>query len=259
MVDAFNYYQKEEGQLKAAHYLDNSIPSNIREEFARIYRSSIVASPKKERKYGDLADRVYQCCIDRDFPLDKGKGEVNIVGIEGINQDGTFNNDQPDRWNDLIGLLSFENGYPIWLCLFVGTTEPGSYYVKNPLNIGGAARLDTGYHEALWQIGLHRGYTALTQTGTARLVRDGNRNHRRDDKKTLEKWRGVNLHTTKTTGWRGMFNNSSIGRWSAGCTVIKKPEEFQKFMGYVMGSSQYKADKAHKFDYRLIWSRWLNE
>lgn len=257
IVDAFNYYQKEAQQLEAVKYLDGAITPEIRDKFGRIFRGETALRSVPNRKHGDLADRVYQCCKDRDFPLSKGLGEVNIIGIEGIDLNGTFNPDTPDRWNDLVGLLTFENGYPVWKCLYVGTTEPGKYYILNPMNILGGARLDTGYHSAIWQVGKHRGYTALQQTGVARLVRDANRNNRRDDKITSERWKGINLHTTKTTGWRGSYNQNSIGKWSAGCTVIQKPEEFQSFMKAIMQSSQYRRNSAHMFDYRLIWSRWL--
>lgn len=258
MVDAFVWFRNEPHQLVAIRDLERKLTTEQIADFSKIYRNEAEAVII-ERKFGNLADLVYQCCLDRDYPLATGQDEINIIGIEGINPDGTFNLDQPDRWNDLIGLLSFDNGVPYWKCLYVGTTEPGSYYTKNRLNPNGAARLDTGYHPGLWQVGKHRGYLALVQVGTARLIRDSNGNHRRDDKVTFEKWKGVNFHTTKTTGWRGIFNPNSIGKWSAGCTVIKIPTEYEICMGHILNSAQYKNNPQHLFDFRLIWSRWLNK
>ncbi|MEL4896103.1 hypothetical protein [Crocosphaera sp. Alani8] len=152
-----------------------------------------------------LAHRIVDCCKSRNYPLRTGTGEINIVAVEGMNVNGSFNNDQANLWNDEIAILVFENGTPKLKCCYLGTTEPGRTVTQNPYRgTTGAARLDTGHHQDLWQVGLHRGYEALAQnSNAARLVRDRNKNYSRDDKVTVETGRGINLHTTKTTGWRG--------------------------------------------------------
>jgi len=207
---------------------------------------------------GTLAEKVVACCMERDYPLQRGAGEINIVGIEGIDLDGTFNSDTADGWNDVVGVLTFDRGQPKFERMYKATTEPGHYYTRNPPVREGVARLDTGYHHKLWQVGLHRGYEALTQGGNiARLVRDINRNNRRDDRVSSERSRGINLHTTKTTNWRGSASASSIGQWSAGCVVIYDPDEFLELMKLVKSSAQYKRSAQFDFDFILLWSRWL--
>jgi hypothetical protein len=204
-----------------------------------------------------IVDRAFRCCVERGFILDQRPGAINIIGIEGLNLDGTANNDAPDRWNDLIGIMQFDAlNQPKWSCLYVGTTEPGRYYTINPLNRGGAARLQLGQHRQIWTVGRHRGYEALQQVGPAILVRDANRNFYRDDRVTTEYWNGINLHTTKTTGWRGAFN-SYISTWSAGCVVIRDPNQFLNFMKLVKSSTQYKTNRAARFDFTLLWRDWL--
>jgi hypothetical protein len=142
--------------------------------------------------------------------------------------------------------------------LYLGTTEPGRYYTSvKLLNPNGAARLALGLHEDLWQFGAHQGYEALVQAGKARLVRDTNKNFQRDDKESLEQGNGVNLHTTKTKGWRGSASKDSIGHWSAGCNVIFDPQEFKELMALLKRSPQYKINHGTRFDYRLLLHDWV--
>ena len=206
---------------------------------------------------GGLAQQIVNVCDKRDYELARKDGEINIVGIEGFNPDGTTNNDAPDQWNDVISILGFSGGTPYLAIACRGTTEPGKYYTDNPLNANGAARLQLGQHKGLWIVGIHRGYEAMQQVGSAKLVRDKNRNHSRDDKETIESGNGINLHTTKTTGWRGSASQA-IGQWSAGCSVIQSPAQFLDFMKIIKGSAQYKSNKAFRFDYTLLWKGWFN-
>lgn len=209
-----------------------------------------------------IASQVVRCCEAKGYPLSKRSGDVNIVAIEGMDPDGTFNLDRPDQWNDTVGILSFDGeNNPRFDILCKATTEPGRHHTTvELLNSRGAARLDTGYHKGLWNIGKHRGYEALAQNGNlARLVRDGNRNYRRDDKTTYEAGVGINLHTTKSKSWRGSALASSIGSWSAGCVVIYSPSEFLKLMKLVKESRQYRKNRSHSFDFILLWSGWLQD
>lgn len=186
---------------------------------------------------GDLAQIIVDVCIENDISLRRGNNQLNLVAIEGFNKSGTFNEDTPDKWNDMFYVIEFLMGKPQLVFHAICTTEPGDYYTRNPLNHNGAARLDLGYHKNLWQLGYHRGYRALVQgDNVARLVRDRNKNHKRDEQVSYEQWNGINLHTTKTTGWKGHYSESSIGRWSAGCVVIKSFQKFQKLMKVITQS-----------------------
>ncbi|NEP03115.1 MAG: cell wall hydrolase [Symploca sp. SIO2E9] len=188
------------------------------------------------------------------------KGEINIIGIEGINLDGTYNNDRLNQWNDLVGILLFErSGKPYFDIICRATTEPGKYFTDNPYKgTSGVARIDTGYHKELWQVGDHRGYEALAQgSNSVRLVRDENKDGRRNDEPTNERNRGINLHTTKSRGWRGSASPNSIGKWSAGCVVIYSPNDFLNFLDIVKSSRQYQENKKHSFDFTLLYSRWI--
>ena len=211
-------------------------------------------------KAKNLAERVAKVCAERGYPLKEN--EWNLVGISGLvlqsDRASSYALDTtPDKWNDSIGVIAKKDGQWKFLCSYRGTTEPGRYYTNNPLNSNGGAQLAFGYHENLWKFGIHKGYEALVQAGKARLVRDSNKNFQRDDKETLEQGNGVNLHTTKTTRWRGSASKDSIGKWSAGCNVVFDPQEFKDLMSLLKRSPQYQLNPHTCFDYRLLTHEWL--
>ena len=203
-----------------------------------------------------FAEIIYETCRSRNQPLDHRAGATNIIGLEGINLDGTPNDDAFDRWNDTIAILTFKNDFPTLMGVFLGTTEPGRSATQNPPNPNGVARLDTGYHKQIWGKGQHRGYNALVQVGAVRLVRDRNKNASRDDKVTVETGNGINFHTTKTTGWRGAASLSSIGPWSAGCVVAYNSVEYSKEV-LPMLQLGLQGRNNERFDFNLLWRDWL--
>lgn len=89
--------------------------------------------------------------------------------------------------------------------------DPGKYWIRNPINPKGCARLKEG----LWwyEFGLHRGHSALVQSTLFEVDRLDS-----SGKVILsEKGRfGINLHS----GGPG-DEAEDIGKWSAGCQIIK--------------------------------------
>lgn len=240
---AWNLFKSNNHQAK----LDFIGPGSI----SLLLKASAAASTAASKKTagGDLslAAKIADYCESHNYRLDTRPNAINIIGLEGFKLENV-----PDKWNDAVCLLSFDNTKsPTIIATYVATTEPGKYYTLNPLNKNGAARLQLGQHKNLWAFGKHRGYRALTQVGTATLVRDRNKNYKRDDKITQEINNGINLHTTKTTGWRGSAGDF-IGQWSAGCVVIKNPDSFLTLIKRLEGSLQYKQNKNTTFDFTLI-------
>ncbi|WP_019503846.1 hypothetical protein [Pleurocapsa sp. PCC 7319] len=206
----------------------------------------------KKAGTGSLAERVVACCEERGYSLDRGQGEVNLIGIEGMNLDGTPNNDAPNVFNDLIGCLVFENERPKFKGLYVGTTEPGRYYTVNKLNAKGAARLEFG-QQRCWRTGLHNGkYEALVQTGDrVKVWRDGNQDYSRTGDTRDTGFFGINIHH----GGSNPINN--IGRYSAGCQVIRSTKDFAEFMQIVKSDLRWRTNLKHIFKYTLLWNQWL--
>jgi hypothetical protein len=236
-------------EFKRSNYLE--FPNLVGEGSLRLLSKGKKVLVKKDADQlpATLAERIVAVCQKRGYPL-LTDGTYNIIGLEGVNPDGTANNDTPDQWNDCMVLLKFSGGQPIISWIAQSTTEPGRYYTDRPMVPGGAARLDVGYHKGLWARGLHKSQSAMVQVGTARLVRDRNRNFMRDDKVTAENWRGVNWHTTNGT----LSHFSSIGQWSAGCCVTLNPSKFKRAMELIDGQKRKK-----DYDFILLWRDWLKE
>ena len=218
------------------------------------------ATEEEPSQADTLAERIASACEEKGYPLDKSV--YNLVGISGLfpksSRDEAYGIDTtPDKWNDSVLILAHEGVEWDILAFYRATTEPGRHYVFNPLNPNGGACLDWGFHKGLWRFGQHRGYRALSQAGEVLLRRDKNRNHRRDDVVTVERGNGINLHTSKTTGWRGSYSETSIGRWSAGCVVIPDPAEFRQCLSILEKSPQYRQNCNTLFDFRLLDHGWI--
>lgn len=159
------------------------------------------------------------CANQYKQPLCPLNGALNIVYIEGLNQDGTLNADEPNRWNDLRLLIAFENEGWVIKHNAVATTEPGDYYTLRPTNAKGCTRIAFGYHPPAWAFGHHKGtQPALVQRARVRIHRDLNRDGLRNRLEAAF-WSGLiglNDHTTNKR-----FNNDLVGKHSAGCMVGK--------------------------------------
>lgn len=165
--------------------------------------------------------------------------EVNIFGVR--NEKGQ----KKDIFNDLICIATKGNIYK-----FQATCDPGKYWTL----VGGAneqkngvAHICYGFHKKVYRIGKHRGKLALVQKGAKiKIWRDENKNFKQDNKEKHQRgYFGVNIH-------RAGENSIKIGKWSAGCQVIKKDKDFIKFISLIMNSEKYKKYKRTKFDYFLF-------
>jgi hypothetical protein len=157
------------------------------------------------------------------------KKEFNIVGLEGItlkNGNIVSTNDEADRWNDLIVVIK---NYAVLDC-YQATTEPGEYYTRNPMNEAGAARLAFGSYYNSHTFGTHgvaAPHYALVQCGNLTVCRDLNKDFSRvGDRIYTGDGFAINIHAA--VGTPG--SDESIGRYSAGCQVIRDYEQQKIFM-----------------------------
>lgn len=133
------------------------------------------------------------------------KCPVRLLGCRGYNLTGGQRN-HLGIYDDAI--ISCIDGK---ISTFQASTDPGQYYLNNPLDPSGCAQLCVG----LWYftIGLHIGHLALKQARKFRVNRldpSGKINV------TQEGWFGIDLHSGGA--------NPDIGKWSAGCQIIYCPE-----------------------------------
>jgi len=152
---------------------------------------------------------------------DDGDYDLNIVGIRtDDNRSGLF--------NDWICLAFRQNDHE-QLLVFSGTTDPGIYWRKNPMNVKGTAILKTGHYPAMYRLGKHRGkYPALVQDSPCTVYRDANHDALLDGRPGIPQERGhfgINLHRATADGM-----SNEVGKWSAGCQVIADSADFNLFM-----------------------------
>lgn len=153
---------------------------------------------------------------------------INIIGV----RSNQIIANSFDDWLYLI--FSDENGetsiheFPI-------TTDPGAYWLKNPLNVAGTAILIPGQYTDSHAIGLHQGkYEALKQQKPLKIWRDNTKDLTLDTAGEIhEGIFGINIHRSNATS-----ESSIVEKWSAGCQVFKKAADFNFFMEVCRNSNQ---------------------
>ena len=190
-------------------------PENIKTYFAA-----------QEYKFFDTPDR---------------KLNLNIIGVRRDNQ-GT------NTFDDFLLVmyreeeLMISNRYQI-------TTDPGKHWLQNPINPKGTAVLAPGQYRGTWQLGKHQGkYEALVQRKPVKVYRDNNKDDIIDYNNitTLvdEGYFGINIHRSNPYDQSYLIN-----KWSAGCQVFKKIEDYNKFIQMCKDSSKI---YGNSFTYTLI-------
>lgn len=152
---------------------------------------------------------------------------LNIIGVRS-------NDMTPDTFNDCLAIL-WEDEYGWNLITHKGTTDPGAYYLKNPINVDGTFILAPGFHKGLWKWGLHKGKPAFQQVGVARGWRDADRDNEFDmtDSKLVEVTNaGINGHDAGE-------NSTVVGKWSAGCQVRARKVDHEVLKHIVEASLKY--------------------
>jgi hypothetical protein len=166
----------------------------------------------KEKLIAALIGHGYRV-FDRPF-------ELNIVGIRGKST-------TPNIFNDVINLL-YKDGTGSWqLYTFDATTDPGTYWLQNPLNPQGTAILKEGQYVGSHIIGMHRNkYLALVQRMPVTVIRDINRDGTLDFSGKEDRGLfGINIHRAMQQGV-----TKTIDKFSAGCQVFSDAADFNVFM-----------------------------
>jgi hypothetical protein len=170
--------------------------------------------------------------------------KLNIVGVRS-------NTTKPNKFDDKI--------YAFWKeptggwkgKYWTATTDPGTYYLNNPLSNLGTAILKQGQYKDAYAIGLHKGqYTALVQTKPVTVIRDYDRNAVLDFYNGREETGlfGINIH-------KAGKDSTEVDQWSAGCQVFSKSNDFAEFIDL---AQKQKSLYGNKFTYTLIDERSYN-
>ena len=169
---------------------------------------------------------------------EKGSYNINIIGIRS-------ENNISNSFDDYMMLIYKENNewvkkhYPI-------TTDAGTYWLKNPMNIKGTAILIPNQYKSAYKIGTHKDYEALTQKGEVEVWRDDNRDNILDFDIAKKEWGyfGINIHRSNP-----YTESTQVHKWSAGCQVFKKVNDYNDFMNICNLSKSY---YGNSFTYTLL-------
>jgi hypothetical protein len=154
-------------------------------------------------------------------------------------------NIESDVINDKLGYIK---GNEISLC--PGTTDPGLYWMNNPMNSDGCAHIVSNVlYPQVYRLGLHgkkgsdTAHDAFVQYGELTVARS----------KTLKEYTSgiYKLYTGKNfmTNYHAMLGRlQKIGRWSAGCLVCQYIEDLNHTIAMFKTTQMYKKNKLAAVD-----------
>jgi len=187
------------------------------------------------------AEKIVQALHNQEDTVFDGPNlDLNIVGVRTV--DPTVN-----RFNDFLYVIWRED--EAWNNrIYAITTDPGLYWLENPMKLNGTAVLKAGQYRGSFTFGFHHSsYRALIQSKPLPVYRDNNRNNVLDfDESTLEEGM-FHIHIHKA-GSR-VEGSTQVDKWSAGCQVFSKESDFNEFMDLCDRSAQTYGDV---FTYTLL-------
>jgi hypothetical protein len=196
-------------------------------------------------------DAVKKAVISKGYKWFEDKSnkgyDVNIVGI----RNSETNNEVTNHFDDTLTISYKVDGewkFHSW----PATTDPGQYWIENPISKDGTAILVPGQYRGSHMIGLHQGkYEALRQRKPVKVYRDNDKDLEYDtDEDTIKEGiYGINIHRSNP------YDQSYyVNKWSAGCQVFKKVADFHEFMDICRKARDI---WGNSFSYTLIESKEL--
>lgn len=147
--------------------------------------------------------------------------ELNIVGVR---NKGVIPNRFDDEMHVFFKVSPFKWEYHI----FKATTDPGTFWLENPMQPQGTAILMQGQYVDSYAIGLHKGdYDALVQVKPVTVLRDYERTAYIDffNGTSDTGLFGIDIHRAAAQG-----TTLYVDKYSAGCQVFQNADDFSLFM-----------------------------
>jgi hypothetical protein len=194
---------------------------------------------------GTWFDKVIEYMNINEYWICRHPEVYNIVYLEGVDKDGSLNDNTPNQFNDLRVVFSLNsNGQPV-IASWEGTTEPGLYWTKHPMVPQGAARIAFNQYKS-WCIGIHHAgkpsaHEALVQVEPVLVYRDLNKDFMRQGDKTDYGLFGINQH------WGYNAPKDDLGQTSAGCLVGRSKAGHLEFMSMIKSDPRYLANSSYRF------------
>jgi hypothetical protein len=147
--------------------------------------------------------------------------ELNIVGMRA---DSTV----PNRFDDEIHVF-YKTKNENWnYHVFKATTDPGTFWLLNPMQPQGTAILAEGQYVNSHSLGLHKGqYEALVQEKPLTVIRDYERIAKLDFMNGTKDtgYFGIDIHRASASG-----TTKYVDKYSAGCQVFENADAFHQFI-----------------------------
>jgi hypothetical protein len=226
-------------------------------DFLKILSQNL-AAPAIIKPTTTLASRIVEAAEGQLYgaQLSRTPGTGNLVYGEGMNEDGSWNGNPIDKWNDrrLIIAWSGYDGYPVIIGNWPATTTVGFFYdVAHPLHPERGAPLIAWGQQACWQIGIHHPggqHEALVQTGgRVECYFDPDRVFQRYGQ-TEKGWWGINHHGPGTN--HPVANPDSVEGYSAGCLVAQTMAAHRASMALLKTDVRYLGNQQYIFDATVI-------
>ncbi len=175
------------------------------------------------------------------YTIYKRPYELNIVGVRSPST-------VPNSFDDFI-LVFYQDKNGRWVNhAYPATTDPGTYWLNQPMMPQGTAILIEGQYKDTYEIGMHRNkYLALVQRlKMVSVWRDYDRDAVLDFNNgvTYTGWFGINIHHASNNG-----TTKTVEKYSGGCQVFANIEDFNSFMAMC---EAHRALYGNVFTYTLI-------
>ena len=192
-----------------------------------------------------MLEMIQATLLQKGFKTFSRPFELNIVGIRS-------NSTKPNSFDDTLNIYYKTSDGKWQFHQFAATTDPGTYWLLNPMNPQGTAIVKHGQYINSHRIGMHRGkYLALVQQRPLTIIRDYDRNATLDFMNGKEETGifGINIHHASVNG-----TTRTVDKYSAGCQVFANINDFTLFMQL---AERHKQLYGNEFTYTLIDERAL--
>lgn len=215
-----------------------------------------VPPPNVDYSLNNLAARLIKYMAEMNYRISIGDKKYNIVYVEGMDANGSLNNDAPNQFNDRRMVIEIPSGdrRPVVQGNWEATTEPGTHYTMNPLDDVprrlGTARIAFGQYKA-WQVDTHgRGraepHEALVQATPVSVYRDKNQDFIRSGDLLYTGNFGINQH------WGYDYPRTDISLAGAGCLVGRARQGHREFMALIKQDKRYQRNNDYLFHTTII-------
>jgi hypothetical protein len=155
----------------------------------------------------------------------RGDFNLNLIGLR------VFPETQ-NKFDDVL-CCAYRDGGAWRLQQWPCTTDPGTFWLKNPMNVDGTACLVPGQYRRTYEIGTHKGYKALVQRAPVTVWRDANRDGVIDRTgPTQTGMFGINIHRANAE-----TPSENVNKWSAGCQVLADARHLTMLLDVVAKAS----------------------